>query len=180
MLDGASLARSALRIKRGGGRRGCVWKVWDRHIERISHLEGPCRRGGSRRDPGGLAALGPVRRGGRPVETSIFAVQGVDVDVTIDGCHPAKNQALMDVQVKAFFQLVERLGSPELAAELQQKLKPEDIAPYPALAVDREGNLRARPLHRHASPCASCRRRCRSSSRTTASACPPSRPTRCW
>jgi hypothetical protein len=65
---------------------------------------------------------------GGPVETSIFAVQGVEVDATSTDASSAKNQALMDVQVKAFFQLVERLGSAELAAQLKEKLKPEDIA----------------------------------------------------
>ena len=65
-----------------------------------------------------------------PIETSIYAVQGVDVDVTSTDAASAKNQALMDVQVKAFIELVSRLGSPEMAADVQQKMKPEEIAPY--------------------------------------------------
>lgn len=90
----------------------------------------------------GILALGaialPALAGG-PVETSPFAVQGVDVDVTSTDATSAKNQALMDVQVKAFFQLIERLGSPELAAQLKEKLKPEDIAPFlRSLSIEKE------------------------------------------
>jgi hypothetical protein len=84
-----------------------------------------------------LATL-PAVAGG-PIETSVFAVQGVDVDVTSTDATTARNQALMDVQVKAFFQLLGRLGTPELAAEAQTKLKPEDIAPYlRSLSIEQE------------------------------------------
>ena len=84
------------------------------------------------------AAVLPGIAGG-PVETSPFAVQGVEVDVTSTDATSAKNQALMDVQVKAFFELVERLGSPELAAGLREKLKPEDIAPFlRSLSIEKE------------------------------------------
>jgi hypothetical protein len=76
---------------------------------------------------------------GGPVETNIYAVQGVDVDVTSTDATTAKNQALMDVQVKAFFLLISRLGSPELSADLAAKLKPEDIAPYlRSLSIEQE------------------------------------------
>ena len=85
-----------------------------------------------------LLEFAPALAGG-PIETSIFAVQGVDVDVTSTDATTAKNQALMDVQVKGFFQLVERLGSPELLTELQARLKPEDIAPYlRSLSIEQE------------------------------------------
>ena len=74
-----------------------------------------------------------------PIETSIFAVQGVAVDVTSTDATTAKNQALMDVQVKAFFELVERLGSEKLSQDVQAKLKPEDIAPYlRSLSIEHE------------------------------------------
>ncbi|MCB1378358.1 MAG: DUF2066 domain-containing protein [Alphaproteobacteria bacterium] len=74
-----------------------------------------------------------------PVETSIFAVQGVDVDVTSTDAAAAKNQALMDVQVKAFFTLAERLGSPELAQDLAEKMGPKDIAPFlKSLSIEEE------------------------------------------
>lgn len=53
-----------------------------------------------------------------PVETSVFAVQGVAVDVTDTDATTAKNKALLDAQMKAFVQLAERLGSPEFAVEM--------------------------------------------------------------
>ncbi|MFN4143446.1 DUF2066 domain-containing protein [Aestuariivirga sp.] len=91
-----------------------------------------------------LALALPVRSAG-PIETNIFAVQGVEVDVTSTDASAAKNQALMDVQVKAFFQLVERLGSTELAEELKAKLKPEDIAPYlRSLSIEQENSAPGR------------------------------------
>lgn len=87
---------------------------------------------------GALGLLSPVFAGG-PIETSIFAVQGVDADVTSTDASAAKNQALMEVQVKAFFEMVSRLGSPELAAQLEAKLKADDIAPYlRSLSIEKE------------------------------------------
>jgi len=73
-----------------------------------------------------------------PVETNIFAVQGVPVDVTSTDATAAKNQALMDVQVKAFFILVARLGSDDIAKSLE-KMKPAEIAPYlKSLSIEQE------------------------------------------
>ena len=86
-----------------------------------------------------LAALVLPAAAGGPVETSIFAEQGVGVDVTSTDANSAKNQALMDVQVKAFFQLVARLGSQELADQLKDKMKPADIAPFlRSLSIEKE------------------------------------------
>lgn len=87
-----------------------------------------------------VTVAGLVRVGiAGPVETNIFAVQGVEVDVTSTDAAAAKTQALMDVQVKAFFTLAERLGSPELAQDLAGKMKPEDIAPYlKSLSIEQE------------------------------------------
>ncbi len=80
-----------------------------------------------------------------PIETNIFAEQGVMVDVTSTDAASAKKQALMDVQVKAFFQLVGRLGSPDLAADLKTRLKPEDIAPYlRSLSIEKESSAPGR------------------------------------
>lgn len=85
-----------------------------------------------------LLAVLPAEAAG-PVETSIYAVQGVDVDVTSSDAAAAKNQALLDVQVKAFFILAERLGTPELAQKLAEKFKPEDIAPFlKSLSIEKE------------------------------------------
>ena len=86
--------------------------------------------------------LAPAAAG--PVETSIFAVQGVDADVTGADATAARNQALMDVQVKAFFVLVERLGSPEIAVSLKDT-KPEQIAPYlKSLSIEEESSAPGR------------------------------------
>ena len=114
-------------------------ETWDRQIDRFSSVDRPQCAG-----PGGWPADAVCWRSlpavaGGPIETSVFAVQGVDVDVTSTDATTAKNQALMDVQVKAFFSWCERLGTPELAAEAQAKLKPEDIAPYlRSLSIEQE------------------------------------------
>jgi hypothetical protein len=85
----------------------------------------------------------PARAAG-PVETSIFAVQGVDIDVTAKDAASAKDQALMDVQVKAFFALVAKLGSRELADRLND-MKPADIAPFlKSLSIESESSAPGR------------------------------------
>lgn len=90
----------------------------------------------------GLMSLG-LRAAG-PVETSIYAVQGVAADVTGKDATAAKNQALMDVQVKAFFILVERLGSPEIARELSA-MRLKEIAPYlKSLSIEHENSAPGR------------------------------------
>jgi Uncharacterized protein conserved in bacteria (DUF2066) len=61
-----------------------------------------------------------------PVETSIFAVQGVAVDVTEKDAAAAKDKALIDVQMKAIVMLAEKLGNPEMAAEFA-KLEPKAV-----------------------------------------------------
>ena len=97
---------------------------------------------------GGLVACHQAFAEG-PVETSIYAVQGVDVDVTSTDAASAKNQALMDVQVKAFIELVSRLGSPEMAADVQEKMKPEEIAPYlRSLSIEQESSAPGRYIGR--------------------------------
>jgi len=79
-----------------------------------------------------------------PVETGIYAVQGVAADVTGKDATAAKNQALMDVQVKAFFILVERLGSPKIAKTLSS-MKLKDIAPYlRSLSIEQESTAPGR------------------------------------
>jgi hypothetical protein len=79
-----------------------------------------------------------------PVETNIFAVQGVAVDVTAKDASAAKDQALMDVQVKAFFELIAKLGSPEIADKLKD-MKPEEIAPYlKSLSIEDESSAPGR------------------------------------
>jgi hypothetical protein len=100
----------------------------------------------------GVLAVWPCSLGavaGGPVETSIYAVQGVEVDVTSTDAASAKNKALMDVQVKAFIEMVARLGSPEMAADVQEKMKPEDIAPYlRSLSIEQESSAPGRYIGR--------------------------------
>lgn len=88
---------------------------------------------------GFLCVLGQVRtEAAGPVETSVFAVQGVDVDVTDKDAATAKDKALVDVQVKAFRQLAERLGSPEIVAEVED-METKDILPYlRSLSIEQE------------------------------------------
>lgn len=113
-------------------------ETWDRHL--IDYREFDRRI--CRALAAGLIGLAlwsqPAVAGG-PIETNVFAVQGVDVDVTSTDAAAARNQALMDVQVKAFFQLLQRLGSPELAADARAKMQPEEIAPYlRSLSIEQE------------------------------------------
>lgn len=73
-----------------------------------------------------------------PVETSVFAVQGVDVDVTDKDAATAKDKALVEVQVKAFRQLAERLGTPELVSEIET-METKDILPFlRSLSIEQE------------------------------------------
>lgn len=90
----------------------------------------------------GLAIFAARAEG--PVETGIYAVQGVAADVTDKDATAAKKRAIMDVQVKAFFILVERLGSPEIAKTLSS-MKLKDIAPYlKSLSIEQESSAPGR------------------------------------
>lgn len=71
------------------------------------------------------AAVAPVEAEG-PIETSIFAVTGVDVDITDKDAASAKTKAIIEAQVKAFFALAERLGSADGAKRLAN-VKPDQI-----------------------------------------------------
>ena len=53
-----------------------------------------------------------------PIETSPYAVQGVDVDETDTSAKTAKDKAIIDVQMKAIVLLGQNLGSLEAAGEL--------------------------------------------------------------
>lgn len=80
----------------------------------------------------------PVAIAAGPVETSIFAVQGVEVDVTDTDAATAKNKALVEVQVKAFRQLAERLGSPDIVAAVDA-MEAKEILPYlRSLSIEQE------------------------------------------
>src|SRR5215207_4525279 len=74
-----------------------------------------------------------------PVETSVFAVQGVSADVTDKDVATAKNRALFDVQMKAIVMLAQRLGNETFAAEIA-KLEPKDVLPLlKSLSIEEEG-----------------------------------------
>lgn len=80
--------------------------------------------------------VGTVAAG--PVETGVFAVQGVDVDVTDKDATTAKNQALINVQMKAIVLLAQRLGNESLATEIA-KLGPKDVLPLlKSLSIEQE------------------------------------------
>lgn len=67
-----------------------------------------------------LALVAPDRaRAVGPVETGLFSVTGVQVDVTDKDAATARTRAIIEAQVKAFYMLAERLGSPEAAQRLQ-------------------------------------------------------------
>ena len=74
-----------------------------------------------------------------PVETSVFAVQGVEADVTDKDVATAKNKALFDVQMKAIVMLAQRLGNETFAAEIA-KLEAKDVLPLlKSLSIEQEG-----------------------------------------
>jgi hypothetical protein len=73
-----------------------------------------------------------------PIETNIFAVQGVDVDVTDKDATTAKNLALVQVQMKAIVMLATKLGTPEMSAEIA-KLEDKDVLPLlKSLSIEQE------------------------------------------
>ena len=77
-------------------------------------------------------------RAAGPVETSVFAVQGVEADVTDKDVATAKNKALFDVQMKAIVMLAQRLGNETFAAEIA-KLEPAVVLPLlKSLSIEQE------------------------------------------
>ncbi len=86
----------------------------------------------------GLVALGPCALAAGPVETSIYAVQGVSVDMTDATAAVAKEKALIEVQMKAFRQFADQQRSERLAGDIA-KLEPKDVMPYlKSLSVEEE------------------------------------------
>ena len=74
-----------------------------------------------------------------PVETSVFAVQGVEADVTDKDVATAKTKALFEVQMKAIVMLAQRLGNETFAAEIA-KLEAKDVLPLlKSLSIEEEG-----------------------------------------
>jgi len=73
-----------------------------------------------------------------PVETSPYAVQGVEVDVTDVNAASAKEKALTEVQMKAFLALAQKLGDASSATELA-KLDSKQVIPLlKSLSIEEE------------------------------------------
>ena len=73
-----------------------------------------------------------------PVETSPFAVQGVEVDITDTNAAAAKEKALIEVQVKAFAQLAETLGNSDFAAEMAKMDSKKIVQLLKSLSIEEE------------------------------------------
>ena len=73
-----------------------------------------------------------------PVETSPFAVQGVEVDVTDANAAAAKEKALIEVQMKAFVDLAEKLGNSDATAELANLDEKQIIPLLKSLSIEEE------------------------------------------
>jgi hypothetical protein len=85
-----------------------------------------------------VGVLGGAAFAAGPVETSVFAVQGVEVDVTDTDADTAKNKALVEVQIKAFKLLAERLGNASIV-EAVGKFEEKQVLPYlKSLSVEEE------------------------------------------
>jgi hypothetical protein len=80
----------------------------------------------------------PLAQASGPVETSPFAMQGVEVDETDVSAKAAKDKALVDVQMKALVQLGEVLGGAGVSAELA-KLDVKQVMPLlKSLSIEKE------------------------------------------
>ncbi len=91
-----------------------------------------------------LALASLAARAAGPVETSVFAVQGVDVDVSEKDAASAKNKALVDVQMKAILLLAQKLGNEEMATEIA-KLESKDVLPLlKSLSIEQESTAPGR------------------------------------
>jgi hypothetical protein len=73
-----------------------------------------------------LAWAGVTELEAAPIETNLFAVSGVDVDITDTDATTAKNKAIIEAQIKGFHMLAVRFGGDE-AANKFAKLTPKDI-----------------------------------------------------
>jgi hypothetical protein len=83
------------------------------------------------------AALSPVFAAG-PIETSPYAVQGVEIDVQDVSAAAAKDKALIDVQFKALVQLGTKMADAGIGAQLAQ-LGPRQVLPLlKSLSIEKE------------------------------------------
>jgi hypothetical protein len=85
-----------------------------------------------------VALFAPAAFAVGPVETSIFAVQNVEVDVTDVDANAAKQKALIEVQMKAFKSLAEKLGNARLVEAVGQ-FDEKRVLPYlKSLSIEEE------------------------------------------
>ncbi len=73
-----------------------------------------------------------------PVETSVFAVQGVEVDVTDVDATTAKNKAIVDVQLKAFHLLIDQYGNADMVEKTVAAEPGEIMAYLKSLSIEEE------------------------------------------
>ncbi len=72
------------------------------------------------------------------VETSVYSVQGIAIVEVDTSATAAKDKALVDVQIKALLALAEKLGSPEVAAELSKLTAKEVLPLLKSLSIEEE------------------------------------------
>jgi hypothetical protein len=85
----------------------------------------------------GMFFIGRVLAAG-PIETNIFSVQGVEVDVTDSDAATAKTKAIVEVQAKAFHRLIDELGNARMV-EKTVATEPQEIAEYlKSLSIEEE------------------------------------------
>ncbi|MDE2447001.1 MAG: DUF2066 domain-containing protein [Alphaproteobacteria bacterium] len=73
-----------------------------------------------------------------PVETSPYAVQGVEVDVTDANAAAAKQKALVEVQMRAFAKLGDVLGNATTAAEMAKMTEKQVVPMLKSLSIEEE------------------------------------------
>jgi Uncharacterized protein conserved in bacteria (DUF2066) len=84
-----------------------------------------------------VSVIAPAFAAG-PVETSVFAVQGVKVDVTDTNAAIAKQKALIAAQMKAIVELATKLGDETAGIEIA-KLTEKDVMPLlKSLSIEQE------------------------------------------
>ncbi|MFN0194363.1 MAG: DUF2066 domain-containing protein [Aestuariivirga sp.] len=89
-------------------------------------------------------AASAVAHAAGPVETNVFAVQGVAVDETDKDAVSARNKALVSVQVKALNMLANRLASPEVAAEIAKMEEKDVVRLLRSLSIEEESTAPGR------------------------------------
>ncbi|NJR42239.1 MAG: DUF2066 domain-containing protein, partial [Akkermansiaceae bacterium] len=89
-------------------------------------------------------AASAVAHAAGPVETNVFAVQGVAVDETDKDAVSARNKALVSVQVKALGMLASKLASPEVAAEIAKMEEKDVVRLLRSLSIEEESTAPGR------------------------------------